>query len=184
VNAGRLALAAAASLTLAACGYSSRRLVGERGVESVAIVQFDNRTYRRDLEFRVTRAVAEEIRARTTWRIESASSADALLRGTIRSADTGVLVEAPDRTPIASRLRVVADVELVERVTGRVLRRFTAFERQEYTEGRFGESLEGSAIDVVAMSLAQDVVQGLERPIGEPQGVPPPNAPQREFPRR
>ena len=178
------ALATAALAALVGCSYSSERLVVARGVSSVAVFQFDNQTYRRDLEFRLTRAVADEIRARTSWRIESPSAADAILKGTIRSADTGVLAEASDRTPIAQRLRIVADVELIERATGKVLRRFTAAGRQEYTPGRFGESLEGSATDVTVMSLAEDVVQGLERPIGGDEAVPPPNAPRRASPYR
>ena len=156
-------------------------MVSARGVESVAVLQFDNRTYRRDLEFRVTRAVAEELRARTSWRIESPSTADAVLKGTIRAADTTVLTETSDRKPIATRLRLVADVELIERSTGKVLRRYTAVERQDFTQGRFAESLEGSATDVIATSLAEAVVQGLERTIGDDEAPPPPNAPRRDL---
>jgi len=154
------------------CGYSSRRLVSQPGVSSIAVLQFDNATYRRDLEFRLTRAVAEEVRARTSWRIASPSTADALLRGTIRSAETRVLAESNDQTLIEERFRVVVDVELVERATGRVLRRYATFGRQEFTPGRYGETLAGSATDSIVTSLAQDVVQGLERPIGGGGTVP------------
>lgn len=154
------------------CGYSSRRLIDHRRFESVAILQFDNRTFRRDLEFRVTRAVAEEVRARTRWRIATPSDADTWLRGTIRTADTAVLAEEADRTPIAQRYRVVVDVEWVEHATGRVLRRYAVTARQEFTEGRFGESLEGSTTDAVATALAKEVVEGLERPIGCADTVP------------
>ena len=184
MNASRRALGLGALLTLAGCSYSSHRLVSARGVSSIAVLQFDNKTYRRDLEVRVTRAVAEEIRARTSWRLESPSAADVILKGSIHSADTGVLAEASDRTPIAERFRVVADIELIERATGKVLRKFVTAERQEYTPQRFGETLEGSTTDVIAMSLAEDVVQGLEKPVGADDTIPPPNAPRRDLPKR
>ena len=167
-----LVLASALTSALGGCGYSSRRLIEERGISSIAIQQFDNATYRRDLEFRLTRALAEEVRARTSWRIETPARADAILRGTIRSAETRVLAEAADRTKIAERLRIAVDVELVERATGRVLRQYVVAARQEYTAGRFGETLEGSVTDVVATSLALEIVAGLERPIGGGESVP------------
>jgi hypothetical protein len=174
--AGRRArgLAVAALLgTLASCGYSTKRLVSEPCVSTVAVLQFDNRTYRRDLEFRLTRAVAEEVRARTSWRIASPSSADALLSGTIHSADTTVLAEDVDSTPIVQRMRMVVDVKLVSRASGRVLREWRIVDRTEYTEGRFGETLDGSGVDRISRQLAEQVVQGLETPIGAPDAIPP-----------
>jgi len=50
-------------------GYSTSRLVAEPGVSSIAVMQFDNQTYRRDIEMRLTQIVAQEVRARTPWRI-------------------------------------------------------------------------------------------------------------------
>ncbi len=92
--------------------------------------------------------------------------------GTIRSAETRVLGEDENENPVAERYRITVDVELVQRATGRVLRRYAVVERQEFTPNRYGESLEGSATDTIATSLAQDIVQGLERPIGRADAVP------------
>ncbi len=181
---GRSALGVLAALTLTGCAYSSSRLVAQRGVSTIAVAQFDNQTYRRDLEFRLTRAVAEEVRARTSWRLESPATADAILKGTIRSAETGVLAQTSNATPIAQRFSVVVDVELIERASGRVLRRFTTSTRQEYTPNMFGETLEGSATDTVTTALAEDVVEGLERPIGGDEAIPPQKAPRRTTPIR
>lgn len=175
--AARLAALAALAIAGGCAGYSTRRLVSQPGVSSIAVVQFENSTYRRDLEFRLTRAVAEEVRARTPWQIASPSTADALLRGTIRSAETRVLAEDGNKDPVAERYRILVDVELVERATGRVLRRYAAIERQEYTPNRYGESLEGSATDTIVTSLAEDIVQGLEKPIGGAESVPLPKPP-------
>jgi hypothetical protein len=165
-------LALVVSALVAGCGYSSKRLVDVGGVRSVAVLQFDNATFRRDLEHRLTQAVAEEVRARTSWSIASPATADALLSGTIRSAETRVLAEDPTTgDPIADRLTMVVDARLVERSTGRVLREWRATSRDEFARSLFGESLEGSAIDAATRSLAEDVVAGLERPIASPRAA-------------
>ena len=167
------ALAALGSAALSACGYSTHRLVEEPSVSTVAVLQFDNKTFRRDLEFRLTRAVAEEVRARTSWRIASPSTADALLSGTIHSAETSILAEDVRSAPIVDRLRMVVDAKLVERCSGKVLRAWRVVDRTEYTPGRFQETLEGSAVDRISRQLAEQVVQGLESPIGVPDAIPP-----------
>jgi hypothetical protein len=186
-RAAGLALVAALLLVASACGYSSRRLAEMPGVQSIAVVQFENATYRRDLEFRLTQAVAEEVRARTPWRIATPATADVVLSGTIRSAETSVLAERDDGQSddkILERYRVEVDCRLLERATGRELRAWTSVARQEFSPHRPGESLEGSATDGVTRSLAQEIVQGLERPIGRPGSVPPPRRKlDRPFPR-
>lgn len=174
--AGRAALLLLAVATTA-CGYSSRRLAAVEGVRTVAVLQFENDTYRRDLEFRLTRAVAEEVRARTSFRIASPQTADALLSGTIRAADTRLLLESTDFQPILQRFRWVVDAKLVDRRTGRTLREWRAIDRAEWTEGRFGESLDSTATDDLARILAEEVVEGLERPVGSTESVPPIHVP-------
>jgi hypothetical protein len=164
----------AAAVATSSCGYSTRRLVSAPGVSSVAVAQFENDTFRRDLEFRLTRAVAEEVRARTSWRIESPGRADAILTGTIRSAETTVLSEDPNGKPELQRYRVLLEVTLTERASGRVIRHWHVGDAQEWSEGRFGESLDGYATDEVVRRLAERVVAGLEKPIGCVDRPPPP----------
>ena len=158
---------------VAGCGYSSERLVAAPGVASVAVLEFDNQTYRRDLEFRLTRSVAEEVRARTSWRIESPGRADALLSGTIRSTDVRVLELDTNVDPIIERFHMVVDAKLVDRATGRVLREWTVADREEFTPGRFQESLETTATDRLSRRLAEEIVNGMRRPIGDPEAAPP-----------
>jgi len=161
-------------LTLGCAGYSTSRLVAEPGIASVAVLEFDNQTYRRDIEMRLTQTLAQEVRARTPWRIESPARADALLSGTIRQADTQVLAQDKDRNSLEQRYRWVVDCKLVERSTGRVLRDWSVTRRQEWSEGQFGESLDTSATDDIARAVALAIVEGLEKPIGNPDAVPPP----------
>ncbi len=144
------------------------------GVRTVAVLQFENDTYRRDLEFRLTRALAEEVRARTAWRIATPETADAWLVGTIRSAETRTLAEDRDANPVSKRFKLVVDAKLVERGTGRVIALVSSTESQEFAEGYFGESLDGSATDTAMQRLAEGVLSGFERPIGSPDRVPVP----------
>lgn len=169
-----LALLLVLLLVVPACGYSTRRLVSEPGVASVAVLAFDNQTFRRDLEQRLTKAVAEEVRARTPWRLLSPSTADALLSGTIRLAQSDVLAEDDDplRTAIARRWRFEVDCRLVHRSTGRVLRTYTVTSRTEFAPGRFGETEDASATDAAMRALAASVVFGLERPVGGDDAAP------------
>jgi len=174
VRGASLAIAAALAAASSACGYSSKRLVSEPGVSSIAIQQFDNKTFRRDLEFRLTQAVAQEVRARTSWRIATEGTADAVLSGTIREAEESVLTEQRNTNdPVLKRFRATVDVKLVARSSGRVLREWTVDDRVDFTPDRFDESLEGSATDRLVRLLAEQVVEALETPIGDPSAVPP-----------
>lgn len=165
--------------SLAACSYSSSRLVSIPGVRTVAVMQFDNKTYYRDLEMRITRAVAEEVRARTPWTIDSPKSADVLLAGEVRTAEQRVLVEDDNEDELAKRFRVVVDCRLIERSSGRVLRTWSVTAREEFGPNKYGETLNTSVTDTIARSLAQEVVQGLETPIGDPNAAPPPFKPRK-----
>jgi hypothetical protein len=178
-SAARGARATAACLVaaaLASCAYSTKRLADVPGASTIAVLQFENQTFRRDYEFRLTRAVAEEVRARTSLRIGSPSSADVLLTGTITSVETRALADDRNLDPLVDRLRVYVVARLVERATGRCLRTWQVADEEEFARGRFGETLEGSAIDDSVRVLAQKVVQGLEPPIGDPGRAPPPPA--------
>ncbi|MCC7139937.1 MAG: hypothetical protein IT460_16060 [Planctomycetes bacterium] len=179
MTAGRARLGAGLALGLAlavvGCGYSTSRLVEAPGVQTVAVAQFDNRTYRRDLEQRFTKILAEEVRARTPWRVASVGSADAVLEGAIEDAEAPILSEEDDqaRTPIAQRYRVRVKGQLTDRRTGRVIRSFDVTSFEAFAPGSYGETEDASATDTVLGSAARSVVHALERPIGDPARTPP-----------
>ncbi len=56
------------------------------GVRSVAVLLFENRTYSKGLEARLTEAVIKEIQRSTPWVVTSPASADTVLTGTITNA--------------------------------------------------------------------------------------------------
>jgi hypothetical protein len=85
-------------LLLAACGYTFDRDRSQAPLEGgslpkVAVLPFDNLTFRRGLEVQLTRLVADEIRARSPRAAYGPEDADWLLTGTIVRADVRVLSE-------------------------------------------------------------------------------------------
>jgi hypothetical protein len=61
-------------------------------IHTVRVPIFDNRTFRRGLEFQLTEAVVREIHAKTPYRVVGADQpADTELRGTIVAATKGIL---------------------------------------------------------------------------------------------
>jgi hypothetical protein len=140
----------------AGCGYSSKRLVDVPGVRTVAVLQFENDTYRRDLEFRLTGGSAEEVRAdRLAHR--HAGTADALLTGTIRAR----------RSACSPRTRAPPHLEALPAGGGRPAPgsgdRAPAGRRLDHREPEFAEGYsarasDGSATDTVMQSPAQAVI--------------------------
>lgn len=159
----RVLLAATLALLagLCACGYSTRRLADLDGARTVAVSTFSNLGFRRDLELRLTQAVLAEVRARTTLAIDSPARADLVIGGDMQADEDVVTLDA-DNNPVQKRLYGSLRVTVTDRRSGRVVRSFTAKGQADFTPGRDGESLEGSATDEWVRRVAIAVVQGLE----------------------
>lgn len=108
------------ALFVAGCGYTSRSLI-ESNIRSIYVDIFDNETFRRGLEFDLTRAVKEEILFRTKLQIVDRKRADTVIFGKIIDVQENVLIENPDAEVVESRVTVYVDVLWVDRRTGRVL---------------------------------------------------------------
>jgi hypothetical protein len=170
VNAARRALAFALGLVLAGaagaavgCGYSTQRLSDTVCAgRTISILPFKNATFYRDAELRLTQQVAEEVRARTSYALTTADRADVVMSGTLYF-NQSIVAQRTSDDPIVKGTYATADVRLTDRRTGRVVKQYGAFATDEFTPGRFGESLEGSGMDEVLRRLAVRVVDGLER---------------------
>ncbi len=103
---------------LTGCGYTSRSLL-DQNVRSVYIKIFDNETFRRDLEFDLTKAIKEEILLRTKLRIVDKKHADSILFGVIKAISESVLIESPDAVVIESSVSVTVHFSWVVQRTGR-----------------------------------------------------------------
>jgi len=60
-------------------------------VDSVAVPIFENRTFYREVEFKLTEALVKEIEQRTPYKVTDSGSADTILSGTVLSVDKKLL---------------------------------------------------------------------------------------------
>jgi len=104
----------------AGCGYSAQPLT-KRGIKSVHVPVFDNRTFRRRLEFVLTDAVKNEILYKTDLKILPRSKADSVLTGEIVDFRERVLTEDRDDNPQEVRVFVYVNVRWTDLRTGRTL---------------------------------------------------------------
>ena len=105
---------------MASCGYTSRSLI-DQNVQSVYVPIFDNDTFRRDLEYDLTKAIKEEILFRTQLKIVDEKHADTILTGTLRDVQENVLIENPDAVTVESRVNVFVQFSWLDQRTGRIL---------------------------------------------------------------
>lgn len=141
------------------CGYSQKSLIS-RKINSIYIPIFDNNTFRRGLEFDLTRAVKDEIMSRTSLRIVQKDSADTILSGTIRDVKETVLSQNSRDNIVESRVRIYADITLWDRRTERVLISGSLNGAAEFIAKR-GETVK-SGIEEGIVNLAKIIVNNLE----------------------
>lgn len=156
-----LALAAAAVAALPACGYRMGALVPE-GYRTIAVPIFANETRRHDLEWEVTRAVVEEIQARTPLRVvDRDQSPDLTLTGILRDVDENVSSRLSRQRIRESDVFVNAEVTITDRKTGKVL-----VEKQRVTEREafvpeIGEDVRTARQEAIR-ALAERIARTLE----------------------
>jgi hypothetical protein len=161
VTAARALLGLVLASLVAGCGYRTTRLEAFPAARTIAVLPFQDRGFRRDLDLRLTQAVVAEIRARTRYALAAPGSADLVLAGEM-SAGEQVTTLSADREPLQERILGRVEITLTERATGRVVRRTTVSEFAEWRPGAPGESYAGSASDEWVLRMAQRVVQALE----------------------
>jgi hypothetical protein len=157
----RRALALAAALLLAGCGYTTGSLV-PAGYRTIAVPVFDNPTRRHDLEWEVTQAVVEEIQSRTGLRVvDPSDSPDLLLRGSLVEVDEDVLSHRERQRIRESAYFLTAEVEVVEASTGRtVVKKDRVTERESFVPA-VGEDVR-TARGEANRALAERIVRRLE----------------------
>ena len=140
-------------------GYSHKPLY-DPSVRTVAAPIFENRTFYREMEFRLTEALVKEIEQVTPYKVTGEGAADTIITGTIlavnqrllsRQLETGVAQEV--------QLIVTASFEWKDLRTGKVLRKRSRVEASgEYLPVRgAGEPLEVARLAAVG-ELAREIV--------------------------
>ena len=154
-------------LLAASCGYRvdpdmSRARDAHGELPSVAVLPFDNVTFRRGLEARLTRFLTDEMRARSPRAAAARGQADWLLEGTIERAVERVLSEDRNDQIRESSFEVTVSVTLKERSTERILGTdsFTTRESFSARAGRIG-TLE-QAQEEALRDIAENIIYWLE----------------------
>lgn len=114
-------------LTTASCGYSTKPTY-MKSVRTVAVPIFENKTFRRDWEFRLTEAIDKNIESRTPFKIAPEGEADTILSGAIVKIDESVLTRRYGlNLPQESQLTVVVNFVWKDTRNGRII-----VERKEF----------------------------------------------------
>ena len=145
---------------ISGCGYSTKSLIS-RKINSIYIPVFENITFRRGLEFDLTKAVKDEIMSKTNLRIVEKDSADTILLGTIKNVSEGILTQDITDNIVESRVTLYVDIKLVDRRTGRDLINESDLKGSAEFIVKRGETIE-SAIDEGVVDLAEIIVNHLE----------------------
>ncbi len=145
---------------ISGCGYSTKSLF-DRNISSIYIPIFDNTTFRRDLEFDLTKAVKDEIMNRTSLRIVQKESADTILHGSIVDVKENVVTQNNVDDIVESRFTIYVDIKLVDRRTERTLyEESNLYNTAEFIVNR-GENINSVAKENIAI-LAETIVNHLE----------------------
>jgi hypothetical protein len=145
---------------VAGCGYSARPMT--RGdVRTVYVPVFENRTFRRGLEFDLTREVVDKINQKTQLKIAEKDAADTILRGEIVEVRQREVVRNEPLKPEQVRVVVYANVTWIDRRTNQVLmKRQNVQSPAEYTVTRRQDST--SASKEAVSDLAEKIVNLME----------------------
>ncbi len=147
---------------LAGCGYSAKPMTPPN-VRTVYVPIFDNRTFRRGLEFELTKAVKDQLLFRSDLRLARKEYADTELLGEIVDVDENVLTEDLRDDIVETGVTVTVHIIWKDLRTNRIL-----LERKNLSEtARFivtrGEN-KGAATKEAFHDLAERIVELLVDP--------------------
>jgi len=156
----RLLLPLALLLAPPGCGYTFDRTRGEARLghgtlPRVAVLPFDNESWRRGLEMRLTRLVADEVRGRSPRAPAHPSEADWVVTGRILRAEERIYSEDRADEVRESSFLVEVEVTLEDRTAARTHGPYSIVEREPFSPraGRF------STLDEAAEEALRDVAE-------------------------
>ena len=156
----RPAMVVAMAFALGGCGYSAGPLV-RRDVATVHVPVFENRTFRRELEFQLTEAVQREIRERARLRIVSAGEAQTVLSGEIVGFRERVIADDAADDLVSKRIAVYVDFDWREVRSGRLLASARRFSRPADLIVSRGETVASATVESFD-DLAEAIVDRME----------------------
>lgn len=148
------------ALLVCGCTYTSKPLT-RANVHTVHLPIFDNRTFRRGLEFRLTEAIKNELLYKTDLKIVDLDHADTVLTGEIVDVRESVLMEDLKDDIVETSVTVTVDIMWRDRRTNRViLDRRGICDTAKFVLLR-GENV-GTATDEAFRDLAEHIVESLQ----------------------
>lgn len=156
-------------LLLVGCGYAvetdrSQERRADGTLPKVAIEPFDNLSWRRGLEMRLSRLLADELRGRSPHPACRPEEADWILRGRIIQADERIYSEDLDDQKRESSFVVTVEVVLEERTTEKVLRTYSLTEREPFSTRAGRVTTLEQAAEEALRDIAERIVYWLETP--------------------
>ncbi|MGN6370922.1 MAG: LptE family protein [Phycisphaerae bacterium] len=158
---------------MSACGYTSHPAYNE-SVKTVCVPVFENHTFRREWEFRLTEAIDKNIEYRTPYKIASRKDADTILTGELVDVQQSVLTNRfGSDLPRESELTMVVNFVWKDQRSGKILVERKAFNRSATEIPQLGERVT-DAEQVAIERLAAAIVDQMQSDWGMPteEGVP------------
>lgn len=157
----------AALIVVAGCGYTFDRDQGQARLPTgalprVAVLPFDNATFRRGLEMELTRLLADEVRARSPRAPAGPSDADWVVSGTILRADERIYSEDDDDLVRESSIVIEVEVTIDDRTAEKVIGPYTFRERVPYSARAGRVSTLEQAASEALRDIAERIVYWLE----------------------
>ena len=167
------ALLAALTLASSGCGYTQSGGSGEGegyqwrslyrdDVQTVAVPIFTNRSYRRGVEFGLSKAVVNQLEAQSPYKVVPRERADTILEGEIVAVDIDTISSDPDAAIPQEQLYVVTvNFTWKDLRSGKILVERRGFEQTAPYYPTLGEGqFVGSQQNVERLALA--IVQELQ----------------------
>jgi hypothetical protein len=145
---------------ISGCGYTTKPLIS-RNINSIYIPIFENKTFRKGLEFDLTNAVKNEIMSNTKLRIATKDNADTILTGEIQKVTESMLSSNVEDNIVESRVTMYVDIKLVDSRTGRTLIEKKDLKRSAEFIVKRGENIKTASQESLAL-LAETIVYQLE----------------------
>ena len=141
-------------------GFAGGGLPGH--IRSVAVLPFENETAAPELQRELFELLRQELRGRLGLREGVEATADALVRGTIKTYDVDIPIgfsSDPQQAVTARRKLLVAiDIEIVDQSNGKILWQ----RRGLRAEGEYGERAEAEGRRAALRKIVVDVVEGAQ----------------------
>jgi hypothetical protein len=154
-------LLACSFVFLSSCGYTSKPAYNA-SVRTVCVPIWENHTFRREWEFRLTEAIDKNIEYRTPYKLAPRNEADTILTGEIVDIQEGVLTNRfGTDLPRESELTVVVNFVWKDLRSGKILVERKALNRSATEIPQQGERVE-DAEQLAVERLATAIVDQMQ----------------------